>query len=197
MPKNRRFISLFQHSSLEFSRDRVAFLVGQQGGGPHPKCRCFGVLECALSIPRMRPVLTTFKSGRALGKSTPHAWAVQEKALVNLEAKTKKGWSCIMQWKSQLGLSCHAEKTYIKESAERLLGKSRYERGELLQQWKTQAEKCSNHYKQNTVQSTSITHERQLRDEEGRDRGGKVRTELAITLMRWFHWPSFHTHIFL
>lgn len=108
-----------------------------------------------------------------------------------------KGWSCIMQWKSQLGLSCHAEKTYIKESAERLLGKSRYERGELLQQWKTQAEKCSNHYKQNTVQSTSITHERQLRDEEGRDRGGKVRTELAITLMRWFHWPSFHTHIFL
>lgn len=42
------------------------------------------------------------------------------------------------------------------------------------------AEKCSNHHKQNTVQSTGITREeRQLRDKERRDKGGKG-TELAV-----------------
>lgn len=58
---------------------------------------------------------------------------MQEKGLVNLEATTGR---VRLQHavKPQLGLSCHAEKTYIKESAVRLLGKSRYERGELLQQ---------------------------------------------------------------
>lgn len=88
-----------------------------------------------------------------------------------------------MQGRSQLGLSCHAEKTYIKESAVRLLGKSRYERGELLQQGKTRAEKCSNHYTQNTVQSTGITREkRQLwgRGGERQRRDGEDRTGCSV-----------------
>lgn len=32
-------------------------------------------------------------------------------------------------------------------------------------------------------------------DGEGRDRGGKVRTKLVVTLMRWFPWPSFRMHL--
>lgn len=53
------------------------------------------------------------------------------KGLVNLEATTKRV-RLHHAMKTTLGLGCHAEKTYIKESAVRLLGKSRYERGELL-----------------------------------------------------------------
>lgn len=81
-------------------------------------------------IPCMRPVLATF---RATKKSMLHAWAVQGKDLVNLEATTKRV-RLQHAMKTTLGLGCHAEKTYIKESAVRLLGKSRYERGELFQQ---------------------------------------------------------------
>lgn len=34
-------------------------------------------------------------------------------------------------------------------------------------------------------------------DGEGRDRGGKARTELVVMLMRWFPWPSFRMHVLL
>lgn len=92
------------------------------------------VLQCirmlAALIPCMRPVLATFIATR---KSMSHAWAVQGEDLVNLEATTQRV-RLQHAMKTTLGLGCHAEKTYIKESAVRLLGKSRYERGELLQQ---------------------------------------------------------------
>ena len=126
----------------------------------------------ATSIPCMCPVLTTFRSGPG-GEACDMHGQCRERIWLTWRRQSK-GWGCIMQWKSQLGLSCHAEKTYIKESAVRLLGKSRYERGELLQQWKTQAEKCSNHSKQNTVQSTGITREeRQLWGQGGEKRRGE------------------------
>lgn len=94
-----------------------------------PILQCIGML--AALIPCMRPVLTTFK--KATRKSMSHAWAVQGEDLVNLEATTQRV-RLQHAMKTTLGLGCHAEKTYIKESAVRLLGKSRYERGELLQQ---------------------------------------------------------------
>lgn len=122
----------------------------------------------AASIPCMRPVLTTFRSGPWGKARGMHAQC--GKRIWLTWRRQPKGWSCIMQWKPQLGLSCHAEKTYIKESAVRLLGKSRYERGELLQQWKTRAEKCSNHSKQDTVQSTGITREKRQRWGRGGER---------------------------
>lgn len=34
-------------------------------------------------------------------------------------------------------------------------------------------------------------------DEEGRDRGGTVRTELVVPLMTWFPWPAFNRHVLL
>lgn len=84
----------------------------------------------AALIPCMRPVLATFRATR---KSMSHAWAVQGEDLVDLEETTQRV-RLQHAMKTTLGLGCHAEKTYIKESAVRLLGKSRYERGELLQQ---------------------------------------------------------------
>lgn len=138
----------------------------------------------AASIPCMCPVLTTFRAG-CWGKARNMHRQCRTRIWVTWRWQPK-GWACIMQWQPQLGLSCHAEKTYIKESAVRLLGKSRHERGELLQQWKTRAEKCSNHYKENTVQSTGITRkERQLwgqggeRQREGVDRTGRYSDEMV------------------
>lgn len=40
-----------------------------------------------------------------------------------------------MQWNQSLAWAAMQKKTYINESAVRLLGKSWYERGELFQQW--------------------------------------------------------------
>lgn len=135
--------------------------------------------------PCMYPVLTTFRSGPWEKARDMHEQC--RKRIWLTWRRQPKGWSCIMQWKPQLGLSCHAEKTYIKESAVRLLGKSRYERGELLQQWKTWAEKRSNHYKQNTVQSTGITREKRKlwgrggkkQSREGKDRTGCYSDEMV------------------
>lgn len=133
----------------------------------------------------MHPALTTFRSGPGGEERNMHGQC-RERIWLTWR-RQPKGWRCIMQWKSQLGLSCHAEKTYIRESAVRLLGKSRHERGELLQQWRTRAEKCSNHSKQNTVQSTGITHEkRQLwgwggerQRREGEDRTGRYSDQMV------------------
>lgn len=148
------------------------------------------------SLPCMRPVLTAFRSP---GKACQHAWAVQGKSWWTWSWQSKGwGWGCIMQWTPRLGLGCHAEKTYIKESGVRLLGKSRYERGELLQQWKTQAEECSNHHKQYTIQSAGVPREkRQLGGQGGEGQGDEGRTKLVVPLMRVFPWPPLHRHVFL
>lgn len=53
MPKNR-FISLSQHSSLEFSRDKVAFVVSQQTGDPQGRPK--RTLSLSASVVRMLAV---------------------------------------------------------------------------------------------------------------------------------------------
>lgn len=63
-------------------------------------------------------------------------------------------------------------KTYIKESAVRLLGESRHERGELLQWWKTRAQ-CSNHYQLDTVQSAALPVRRGSLGTRRETQGGK------------------------
>lgn len=62
----------------------------------------------AASIPRMRPVLTTFRSG-PWGKARDMHGQCSKRLWLTWRWQPK-GWGCIMQWKPQLGLSCHAER---------------------------------------------------------------------------------------
>lgn len=83
-------MSLSQHSSLELGRDKVAFVVSQQTGGLQ------GCPKRTLSLSAsVRQNARRINSMHAPGAhdiqvgpwgSTRHAWAVQEKAPVNLEA---------------------------------------------------------------------------------------------------------------
>lgn len=129
------------------------------------------------------------------GEGTQACMGSAGKETGQLGGDNQKGEVASCNEKPQLGLGCHAEKTYIKESAVRLLGKSWHERGELLQQWKTRAEQVQT-ARNRTLYRALALHMRKGRlvGTEERHRGGP-RTELAITQMRWFPWPSFSAYI--
>lgn len=93
MPRKERFMSLFQHSSLELSRDTVASVVGQQIGvrlGCSRRTLSLGapVLWNARRVNSTHAPSAHYIQVRARGTSARHARAVQGKALVNLEATT-------------------------------------------------------------------------------------------------------------